>query len=406
MSTVSESKRIVITGLTNAGKSSLFNRLFGKELAIVSGNPGTTTDPVSRKLELIGAGPCVVTDTAGLGDEGELSGLRLSKTFEVLKKADLCLFVTRADEGFRNEEQKLIDFMKENKLPFITVLTFTDQKNENIIEEKKKNAVSYGSSAFYEICNKSPDVKIEELYSLMEEVLKNTETEPSVLEGIVKENDLVLLVTPCDLSAPKGRLILPQVETIRDALDKHASALVVTEKELPALYRSLGRKPELVVTDSQAFKEVAAVIDRDQKLTSFSILFARKKAELSYMLKSLRVLEAMKKDGKVLILEACNHHIQKDDIGSVKIPFLLRKKISENLVIENLKELPENIEVYDLVIHCGACMLTRKEMLLREEIFKHKNIPLVNYGLFLAWANGLFPRAVEVLGEKKTSIDQ
>ncbi|MCR4821931.1 MAG: [FeFe] hydrogenase H-cluster maturation GTPase HydF [Treponema sp.] len=396
---LSERLNIVLAGLTNAGKSSLLNALFQKDIAVVSPSSGTTTDPVTRKIELGKLGPCSVTDTAGLDDQSLLGEKRLKKTFERIVQAALVLFVTANDKSLHQSEKELLEMLQKRKIPYFGVLTF--QKGA-VNEEKAK---LFSNTGFISIDLTAPDSvikeKIIELMKLIESRADEITKEITPLEGIVKEGDNVILVTPIDKAAPKGRLILPQVETIRDLLDRKCTALVTTVENLSELYQSLKNPPDLVITDSQAFTEVAALLPPEQKLTSFSILFARKKGDFSYFMKSLSVLDHFPEDGKVLIMEACSHHRQDDDIGTVKIPAILRKKFGEKIQIDSSRQLDEKISDYNLVIHCAACMLSRKNMLSRLETFSRSGVPVINYGLFLAWAKGLFPRAIEAIPESE-----
>ena len=399
----SERLSIVIAGLTNAGKSSLINAFFQKDVAIVSSQSGTTTDPVTRKIELGPLGPCSITDTAGISDTSPLGQKRLEKSRERISRADLVLFVTANNQKIQQSEKELLAFLRQKKIPFIGVITFCPEGSP--LPEAKSGL--FQKDKFIALDLKSPEEelkgKISDLMTLIESQTDSIKKELTPVQGIVKDGSTVILVTPIDKAAPKGRLILPQVETIRDLLDRKCSALVTTTENLPALYESLKKRPDLVITDSQAFKEVAGALPPDQSLTSFSILFARKKGDFSYFLKSLSALKDFPKDGKILIMEACSHHRQDDDIGSVKIPNLLKKKFGEGITISHTKELDHSISGCNLVIHCGACMLSRKAMLDRMEIFKNEKVPVLNYGLFLAWANGLFPRATDCLPQSEIS---
>src|SRR5574344_1940931 len=391
---LAESVSIVIAGNRNAGKSSLINAVFQKDVAIVSATPGTTTDPVTRKIELGKLGPCSVTDTAGLDDEGELGMQRVEKTKERLASADLVLFVTPQDKPVSQSERSLIEYLEQKKIVYIGVLTFADKT----CDESKKSFFPAGKSAA--ICTapgSTPDVAA--LLEKIESMDSAIRRELTPVEGIVHEGELVMLVTPIDLAAPAGRLILPQVETIRDLLDRDCSVVICKERELYDTYHSLGRKPDLVITDSQAFSKVAADIDEDQKLTSFSILFARKKGDPGYFIQSLARLAHFPKGGKVLVMEACSHHRQADDLGTVKIPRLFHQLADSEAVFEHAREMPQHPEEYSLIIQCAGCMVTQRIMNEKVDIFRKKGVPVVNYGMFLAWANGLLPRALEPLPE-------
>lgn len=398
-SPLSESLRIVLAGVTNAGKSSLLNALFEKDIAVVSAKSGTTTDPVTRKIELFPLGPCAVTDTAGLDDTGDLSEKRIEKSMERILEADLVLLVTPSDKSVHESERELISLLKKREIPFLGVITFCPS-----VPSSEKAAL-FTETGFVSLdLESSPAVisqKINILLNLIESKSNLISKELSPVEGIVKKGDNVILVTPIDTAAPKGRLILPQQETIRDLLDKGCTALVSTVETLQSLYGNLKALPSLVITDSQAFNSVSQIIPPSQALTSFSILFARKKGDFTYFLKSLSALRNIPEDGKILIMEACSHHRQEDDIGTVKIPAILHKKFGNSITIAHSRKLDSSIKDYNLVIHCAGCTLTRKAMLTRMEEFKKYRIPVINYGLFLAWANGLLPRAIKVLPEEE-----
>ena len=387
---IAESLRIVLAGNRNAGKSSLLNSIFQKDVAIVSDVAGTTTDPVSRKIELFPVGPCVITDTAGLDDTGDLGDLRIEKSKEKLLESDLCLFVSRSDKKITESEKEFYSFLKEKKLAALVVYTFYENADIKALEEKKQ---FFDGFDFIVTDNKNPSSYYESLMKKIEKAASSVQKEEGVLEGLVKEGDSVLLVCPIDSAAPKARLILPEAETLRDCLDRHCVATVCQVNEIKQVYESLKKAPDLVITDSQAFGEVAGAIPESARLTSFSILFARKKGDYDYFVKSLEHLKTLKKDAHILIFEACSHHRQDDDIGTVKIPRILRSKISAELKIENVRQLPEDLSSVDLVITCGGCMFTRNAMLNKLNGPFTKKIPVINYGLFLAWANGLFPRA-------------
>ncbi|HOJ63528.1 MAG TPA: [FeFe] hydrogenase H-cluster maturation GTPase HydF [Spirochaetota bacterium] len=387
---LSEQIRISLCGLRNSGKSSLMNNIFEKEVSIVSEYAGTTTDPVTRSMELGKLGPVSFSDTAGFDDTGELGELRIKKTKDILDISDIILFITRVDIEPTKEEINFLNKLKNSNKKFLVVLTFAD-KNEN--EEK----ISLLKDFEVIKVNNLTKEGIPELKNKIIKIGDEIEYEITPVEGLVKENDFVLLVIPIDLAAPKGRLILPQVETIRDLLDKDCGVLVVKERELKYFYDRIGIKPKLVITDSQAFSKVAADIPEDQMLTSFSILFARKKGELSYFIEGIKQLTKVPPDSKILILESCSHHRQADDIGTVKIPRLFKQMVQSKVEFEFARMLPdeENLKKYYMVINCAGCMITRNRMLKRLEILKKNGIFSINYGLFLAWVNGLLPRALE-----------
>jgi len=387
---LAERLKIVLFGLRNAGKSSLMNALMAADVAIVSDTPGTTTDPVTRPFELGALGPVAITDTAGLDDEGELGALRVEKSLERLKLADVPVLVTRADTPLTDAERRAVDQVRALKPALTVVLTHADSGQE---PSKAAWAREIGAVAVENPTRRG----IEDLRRFLEKRGAKAEREISPLEGLVGEGDFLVLVTPIDLAAPKGRLILPQVETIRDVLDKDCACLVVKERELFGFYQVLNKRPKLVVCDSQAFAKVAADIPADQALTSFSILFGRKKGDLSVYVRGVKALAKMPPDARVLVLESCAHHQQADDIGTVKIPRLFRQLVQPRAEFVHLRQLPADEELagFHLVINCAGCMVSRNAILDRLDTLDRLNIPVVNYGLFLAWVNGLLPRALE-----------
>lgn len=387
---LSEQIRVVLFGLRNAGKSSLMNNIFEHYVSIVSDLPGTTTDPVTKSIELGKLGPVAFSDTGGLDDIGEVGSLRIKKTLEFLKIADIAILVTPINLTPSKLEREFANEVKSSNKILILALTFADKKPN---DEKIKWAEDFPSIRINNITGEG----VEELKKLLISLSEKIEFEIPPLEGLVKEGDFIILVTPIDLAAPKGRLILPQVETIRDALDKDCGVMIVKERELKYFYENLKVKPRLVITDSQVFSKVAADISPDQPLTSFSILFARKKGDLALFVKGVKKLYDIPPDSRILILEACSHHRQADDIGTVKIPRLFRQMVQSQCEFEFARELPEEekLKEFSMVIHCGGCMVNRRKVLYRLRLLEEMGIPSINYGLFLAWANGLLPRAIE-----------
>jgi [FeFe] hydrogenase H-cluster maturation GTPase HydF len=385
---LAELTTIVLVGVRNAGKSSLMNNLFKKNVAIVSDTPGTTTDPVTRKIELGKLGMCAVTDTAGLDDTGVLGELRIEKSKERVMAADLLLFVSPGNLPPQPREVEFLSWLEAQGIPWLGVATFAD-----LPSHPEKMEFFSGSTCIAQD-NFQPESALR-LVAGMEQLQDKITREITPVEGLVQEQDLVLLVTPIDLSAPAGRLILPQVETIRDLLDRDCAALIVKERELSFFYHRLGIRPSLVITDSQAFHKVAADLPEDQPLTSFSLLFARKKGDPAWFIKSLGALRNFPENGRVLVMESCSHHCQAEDIGRVKIPRLFRQMVGARVEFCHSRQLPEDPTGWDLVIHCGGCMITQKAMDARLEIFRRHRIPVLNYGLFLAWAHGMLPRALE-----------
>jgi len=387
---LAERLKIVLFGLRNAGKSSLMNALMAQDVAIVSATPGTTTDPVTRAFELGALGPVAITDTAGLDDEGELGLQRVEKSLERLRLADVPVLVTRADTPLTDAERRTAEGLKATKPALTVVLT---HRALGFNAAKQAWAQALGAVAV-----ESPDRQgIEELRRLLEKKGAQADRELSPLEGLVDEGDFLVLVTPIDLAAPRGRLILPQVETIRDTLDKDCACLVVKERELFSFYQVLNRRPKLVICDSQAFAKVAADIPADQPLTSFSILFGRKKGDLEVYVRGVKALTSLPPDCRVLMVESCAHHQQADDIGTVKIPRLFRQLVQPRAEFHHARQLPPDDELsqFHLVINCAGCMVSRNAIVERLDVLGRLGIPVVNYGLFLAWVNGLLPRALE-----------
>lgn len=387
---LAESPRIVITGLRNAGKSSVINNLLEREVSIVSDTPGTTTDPVTRKMELGELGDCAITDTAGLDETGELGEQRKERSLERLKTSDINVFVSRADKPVTGHEKEILSNIIESGKPYIFLLTCCDLVPDN----SKVNWASDYSPI--EIDNNSLE-GIEKFRKKLSSIRIEEGHEITPVEGLVEEGDLVILVTPIDSAAPKGRLILPQAATLRDLLDRNCSALVLQVPELKAIYSSLGVKPKLVITDSQAFKEVSRILPSDQMLTSFSLLYARKKGDLKSLIEGLESIKKIPENGKVLVMESCSHHRKEEDIGTVKIPNLFKKHIRDDVTFDFVRKLPKENELkeYNLMIHCGACMTTGKIMRDRIDKVRSLGVPITNYGIFLGWVNGLIPRTLE-----------
>lgn len=387
---------IGIFGRRNAGKSSVINAVTGQNLAIVSEVLGTTTDPVYKAMEILPLGPVVLIDTPGLDDVGELGELRVQKAFQVLNKTDIALLILDVNSGFSKEEEKLLELVKAKNIPFMAVLNKTDIAKEDKIKEFEKllkdkynieNVVSVSAE------------KKDGIFELKEKIASlNTEKEKSpIISDLVCPGETAVLVVPIDESAPKGRLILPQQQTIRDLLDHNAMAAVTQVTTLAKTLESFKESPKIVVTDSQAFKEVAKIVPESVPLTSFSILFARHKGELSTLVKGVKAMDNLKDGDTVLISEGCTHHRQCNDIGSVKIPNAVRKYTEKNLNFEFTSggEFPLDLSKYSLIIHCGGCMLNEREMKYRIACANDAGIPMVNYGVLLAQVNGILKRSLE-----------
>ena len=384
---------ISIFGKRNAGKSSLINALTNQSLSVVSEIPGTTTDPVSKAMELLPLGPIVLIDTAGLDDTGSLGELRIKKTKEVIDKTDLGVLVFDASsENIINESEWYTE-LKEKNIPIIGVINKIDLSNKNCEFIK-----SHFSIPFVEISAKEK----KNISGLKKLLIDNAPIDfemPTILGDIIKPKDRIVLVAPQDIQAPKGRLILPQVQVIRDILDNDGLALTVKDTELLDILDSLKDDPSLVITDSQMFKKVNKLIPQHLRLTSFSILMARYKGDLDLFVKGAKAINSLKPDDKILIAEACTHHALKGDIAREKLPKLLEKQAGGKLNIANISgvDFPEDLSEYKLIIHCGSCMFTRKQLLSRLEHVKEQNIPITNFGVALAELNGILDRACNFL---------
>ncbi|MCG9967182.1 [FeFe] hydrogenase H-cluster maturation GTPase HydF [Pelotomaculum terephthalicicum JT] len=386
-----ERLHIAIFGRRNAGKSSLINALTNQTIAIVSDVPGTTTDPVYKSMEILPVGPVVLIDTAGIDDLGELGELRVKKTIDVLDKADLMLLVVDPEQDAGGYESSLVGKAREQGVPVIGVLNKVDLNPELTPEElSEKLGIRMVTVS---------SVTRQGIEDLKKEIIKSAPKEwasPTIIGDLINPGDTVVLVVPIDLAAPKGRLILPQVQTIRDILDNDACAVVVKERELKQALQDLNRKPKLVVTDSQAFLKADADTPGDIMLTSFSILFARHKGNLEALVAGVRAVERLKPGDRVLIAEACTHHRVADDIGTVKIPRWLRQRVGGELHFDWASgiEMPEDLNQYQLIVHCGACMINRRQMLHRMAEAAGAGVPMVNYGVLIAYLHGILKRAL------------
>ena len=383
-----ERKHIAIFGKTNTGKSSLINFLTNQDLSIVSDKEGTTTDPVYKNMEIIGLGACTLIDTAGFNDITDLSDERMKKTETVLLKTDLAILVF-SDEDFNTEKQWAKKF-KDLEIPFICVLNKIDLIKENdILATKIYN--DFGINPILVSCEDK--IGFEDLIYSIKNNFKN-EVEMELTGDLVKEEDVVLLVMPQDKQAPKGRLILPQVQVLRELLDKKCTVISTSLKDISNALNSLAKEPDVIITDSQIFKEVYDQKPKNTKMTSFSVLFAGYKGDIDYYLESVKILENIKDNANIIIAEACTHNAIDGDIGREKIPNLLRKKFGNNINITIVTgdNLPDDLENYDLIIQCGACMFNRKYVLNRINMAKGKNIPVTNYGIIIAYLNGILDK--------------
>lgn len=389
---------ISIFGKRNAGKSSLINALTNQSLSVVSEIPGTTTDPVSKSMELLPLGPIVLIDTAGLDDSGLLGELRIEKTLKVIEKTDLGVLVFDACSNDLKNELTWYADLEKKKIPTIGVINKIDLCNDNC-----KLIKSNFNIPFVEISAKEK-INISGLKKLLIDNAPIDFEMPTILGDIVNPKDKVVLVAPQDIQAPKGRLILPQVQIIRDILDNDALALTVKDTELLDILDSLKDEPSLIITDSQMFRKVNELIPEHLKLTSFSILMARYKGDLDLFIKGAKVINSLKPNDKILIAESCTHHALKGDIAREKLPLLLEKKVGEKLNIVNITgvDFPDNLSEYKLIIHCGACMFTRRQLLSRLEHVKEQNIPITNFGVALAELNGILDRSCNFLLNSKS----
>ena len=389
-------------GRCNAGKSTLINMLTDQPVSLVSEVAGTTTDPVSKSMEILPLGPVVITDTAGIDDTTELGTLRMEKTEEVVKKINLAVYVLRADEEPTADDMHWLGLLKQNNVPIALFI--------NEINAGNKEGVKSDTSAYVESHKGLSDLatvigsadftskaKRLELLDLLGGLTPlDVEGDQTLLQGLVEEGDAIILVCPIDSAAPKGRLILPQVQTIREILDYKGLALVCQTEELPAMINSLKYPPKMVICDSQAFDRVDELTPDTIPLTSFSILMARFKGKLQDLVAGVEAIKNLKPGSKVLISEGCTHRRQCDDIGTVKIPNLLKKQGHTDLQLEFTSggAFPKDVSQYDLIIHCGACMLTRREVLRRIECAVVQGTPIVNYGVLIAALHGILERAI------------
>ncbi|MBQ7767098.1 MAG: [Lachnospiraceae bacterium] len=409
LNTTPSSERIHIGffGRRNAGKSSLMNAVTGQDLAVVSETEGTTTDPVRKAMELLPLGPVVMIDTPGIDDIGELGELRVKKTEAILKEVNLAVVVADIGTGLLEEDEKLIARLEQLKIPYIIAMNKVDLQEGRENEEMPwAETTSVGTKET--VASKSREEKIlyvsahtgyqlNRLKEKIAELGKKQITEKKIVADLLEPGDVVVLVVPIDEAAPKGRLILPQQQTIRDLLDAGAISVVCKDTELADTLEKLGVKPKMVITDSQAFAKVSAIVPKDVLLTSFSILFARYKGNLDTLVSGAKVLDSLRDGDKILMAEGCTHHRQCGDIGSVKIPALIRNYTGKNIeiVLCSGNDFPEDLDEYVLVIHCGGCTLTEQMMQRRLKHCKENGVPVTNYGMAIAHMNGILARSME-----------
>lgn len=382
---------IGIFGKRNAGKSSIINAITGQNLAIVSDVKGTTTDPVLKAMELLPLGPVVIIDTPGLDDVGDLGQLRVQKAYQILNKTDIAVLVVDSSVGMTTEDEIILEIIKAKKIPYIIVMNKIDLLSDIDLEE-------FTSSDNTIFVSTVTNTNIYELKELIARHAPKEDTSKRIVADLLEPLDFVVLVIPIDSSAPKGRLILPQQQTIRDILDTGAVAISVQDNELAETLASLGRKPKLVITDSQVFHKVSADVPADIPLTSFSILFARYKGNLKTVVNGARALDSLEDGDTILISEGCTHHRQCEDIGTVKIPRLLKKHTGKELNFEFTSgtEFPLDLSKYKVIIHCGGCTLNEREMKYRLKCAEDAGVPITNYGIALAHMNGILERSVEM----------
>ena len=404
----SERVHIGFFGRRNAGKSSVMNAVTGQELAVVSPVKGTTTDPVLKAMELLPLGPVVMMDTPGLDDEGELGSLRIKKSRQILNKTDAAAVVIDGTEGGSREDLELVELLKKKEIPFLLVFNKSDLTKE---AEKKKTDFREAVAAPFLQAGVSAEQIIwtsaetgEGIHELKEALARTAASEGEarpLVRDLISPGETAVLVIPIDKAAPKGRLILPQQQTIRDILDGGGFAMAVKETDLSAALQTLSRKPKLVITDSQAFRTAAAQTPEDIWLTSFSILFARYKGNLEDAVRGVRALDALSDGDQVLISEGCTHHRQCGDIGTVKLPAWIRKYTGKEISFSFTSgtQFPDDLSGYRLVVHCGGCMLNEREMRYRLGCARDQQVPMTNYGILIAYVNGILKRSVEPFPE-------
>lgn len=382
----SERIHIGFFGRRNAGKSSVVNAVTNQQISVVSDVKGTTTDPVTKAMELLPLGPVVIIDTPGFDDEGELGKMRVKRTKQVLNRVDVAVLVVDGAVGKTGADNELIEIFNEKKIPFVVAY------NKSDISGDREYSDGVAVSA---LNNTNVDLLKEKIAKLT----KTDDTKLKICGDLVSEGDFAVLVVPIDSAAPKGRLILPQQQTIRDVLEAGATAVVVRDTELKSTLESLGKKPKLVITDSQAFESVSKDVPNDIYLTSFSILMARYKGFLKSAVEGATAIDSLKNGDKVLISEGCTHHRQCDDIGTVKLPRWLKKYTGKELVIETSsgKGFPDDLTPYSLVIHCGGCMLNEREVQYRRKFAEDSKVPFTNYGTAIAYMQGILKRSLEII---------
>ena len=386
----SERIHIGFFGARNAGKSSLVNAVTGQKLSVVSDIKGTTTDPVKKAMELLPLGPVVIIDTPGFDDEGELGILRVNKTKEILKKTDIAVLVVDITVGIGGTENELISLFKELKVPYVIAYNKCDKSVD--YDDSRNDGITVSANE---------KINIDLLKNKLTEIIGNIKKEKPLIDDLINSGDVVVLVTPIDESAPKGRLILPQQLTLRNILDNNCTAIVCKETELEGTLKLLSREPSLVITDSQAFSVVSKILPEDVRLTSFSIIFARYKGNLTELVIGAAALKKLNDGDKILICEGCTHHRQCNDIGTVKLPGWIKAFTGKDIdfCFASGGDFPEQTDEYKLIVHCGGCMLGEKEMQNRIKSCRKNSTPIVNYGVVIAMMNGILERSLKVFPE-------
>ncbi len=383
-------------GMRNAGKSSVVNAVTGQDLAVVSDKAGTTTDPVSKAMELLPLGPVMITDTPGFDDVGELGELRVRKTKQVLNRTDIAVLIVDGTRGMRSADRQMTGLFREKNMPFLVVYNKSDLfTSADDIPGYRNNADAPEKNCVVVSAEKGKNIEL--LKERMAAIKPVSEGKMQIVADLLHPDDFAVLVVPIDKAAPKGRLILPQQQTIRDILEADAAAVVVKEYELRDTLANLGKKPRIVITDSQVFAKVSADVPEDVMLTSFSILMARYKGFLETAVRGVAAVEKIDDGDTVLIAEGCTHHRQCDDIGTVKIPRWLRNYTGKDFKIETCsgRNFPDDLSPYRMVLHCGGCMLNEREMLYRMKCAEDQNVPVTNYGTLIAYMQGILKRSLE-----------
>lgn len=403
---MSERVHIGFFGKRNAGKSSVMNAVTGQDLAVVSEVKGTTTDPVYKSMELLPLGPVVMMDTPGIDDEGELGELRVKKSYQVLNKTDAAVLVVDGLSGASEEDAAMLKKIRKKQIPYTVVLNKQDLASEEI-KEQTIQMLGIGREQLLSV-SAADGTGINELKERIAQIAKPEELERRIIGDMISPSDFIVLVVPIDSAAPKGRLILPQQQTIRDILEADAVSVVIKEDRVRETIESLGKKPRLVITDSQAFETVAADTPEDILLTSFSILFARYKGNLEMAVKGVTTLDKLKNGDKILISEGCTHHRQCDDIGTVKIPRWIREYTGKEIRFETTSgtQFPDELGEYKLIVHCGGCMLNEREMKYRLSCAEDQGVPITNYGILIAYIKGILKRSVELFPEISSLLEE